>query len=278
MKTGIMIAANGARLSLKDHKKVPLNKYDLLKTAKLCAKEGAQAIHLHIRDDKNKHSLDLNKYKETLHFLKKDLHDDFIVQVTSETLGEYNSSDIRRLIKNLKPECASISIKEIIENDSVKTLKEIKDFFFFSRAENIGIQHILYSYEDLIKFNKLLEQEIICGEKHSILFVLGRYSKNKESNPKDLLVFLNTLEKLKLNSQINWMVCAFGQMEIPSLVMAACLGGHLRIGFENSIVLPSGELASNNSSQVKYLKMCLDNLNIKSIDNITMKEVLGIFK
>lgn len=278
MKTGIMLAANGARLNKSDHNNIPLNKESLAKTALLSFKEGAQAMHIHIRDDNNKHSLDLHQYQETLDFIKKDLTSDFILQVTSETLGIYTSSDIIYLIKNLKPQATSIALREIIKDESLKSKKEVKDFFSFTKKENIGVQHILYSYEDLIKFNKLLEQEIIIGDKHSVLFVLGRYTKNQESSPKDLLVFLETLEKLKLNNHLHWMLCAFGQMEIPSLITAANLGGHLRIGFENSIVLPNGEKAKDNASQIKYLKMCLNNLNIKSVNSTEMREILGIFK
>ncbi len=279
MRTGIMIAPNGARLLHSDHEKLPLKQEQIVKTAISCEKAGAQAIHLHVRDDNFNHVLDLKRYKDTIKSIKKECTKDFIVQATTEAVSKYKPDEMISLIKQLKPEATSVAIKEILpSNDNINELKEAKAFYSFSRSENIGVQHILYSSDDLKKFHKLLEQEIITGEKHSILFVLGRYSKSQIGETKDLIPYLKTLKELNLEDKVNWMLCAFGEHEIPSLVSSSVLGGHCRIGFENSRVLPSGIKANNNESQVDYLKQILDLLNIKKVNTSEIREILGIFK
>jgi len=279
MNSGIMVAPNGARLKYNEHKKIPLVIEQIVKTAKRSEKAGAQAIHLHVRDNNLDHVLDVKRYKETIKAIRKVCKKDFIIQSTTEAVGKYSPQDIYSLIKELKPQASSVAIKELIPSvDNIRELKLAKDFYKFAVDKNIGIQHILYSPEDLKKFHDLLQKGIINGEKHSVLFVLGRYSKGQQSNASDLIPYLQTLKELKLGNIVNWMVCAFGQKEISSLVAASILGGHCRIGFENSRETPYGEKAKNNESQVKFLRKELRSLDIQKVDNIKMREILGIFK
>jgi len=274
-----MVAPNGARLLPSEHDELPLIKDKIAQTAKRCEIAGAQAIHLHVRDDNLKHILDVKRYKETILDIQKECSQDFIIQATTESVGMYKPTEMISLIKELKPQATSVAIKELIPRENnISELKEAKDFYKFSRDENIGVQHILYSSDDLKKFHKLLEQGIITGDKHSILFVLGRYSKNLKSDARELIPFLKTLEALQLKDSVHWMLCAFGQMEIPSLVAASILGGHNRIGFENSREQPNGVKATSNESQVEYLTKQHQSLNIKKLQTKEMREVLGILK
>jgi len=279
MNSGIMVAPNGARLPKEEHEALPLITEDIANTALQCQNSGANAIHLHVRDDKFKHVLDVKRYEETIAAIQSKCSDDFIVQATTEAVGMYEPQEMISLIKQLKPQATSVAIKELLpSNDNKIELENAKAFYKFSREENIGVQHILYSSDDLRRLHKLLEQEVITGEKHSILFVLGRYAKGQRCETSELIPFLETLKNLKLENSVQWMLCAFGEMEIPSLVAASILGGHCRIGFENSRVLPNGTKAKNNASQVKYLKQQLEALNIGSLQSSDMREVLGIYK
>ncbi len=279
MNTGIMVAPNGARLLKNEHDELPLRKAQIVNTALKCENAGAQAIHLHVRDDKCKHILDVKRYQETIKAIKEKCSSDFIVQATTESVGMYKPNEMISLIKELKPQATSVAIKELLPNDDNKEeLKNAKEFYSFSRAENIGVQHILYSSDDLKKFYKLREQEVITGDKHSILFVLGRYAKKHRYELSDLNSYLKKLEELNLEKDVNWMLCAFGINEIPSLLKAATLGGHSRVGFENSRVLPDGSKAKNNESQVQYLKHQLNSININSVKSKQMREILGIYK
>lgn len=279
MKTGIMVAANGARLGKDEHEAFPISTQEISKTALFCEEAGANAIHLHIRDDKAKHLLDVKKYQETINAIKKECSKDFIIQATTEAVGIYKPNEMISLIKELKPQATSVAIKELLPSlDSKDELKKAKDFYKFAREENIGVQHILYSQDELIRFHKLLEQEIICGDKHSVLFVLGRYVKDQNCDSLELIPFLQTLKDLNLENKLTWMLCAFGEKEIPSLVSASVLGGHNRIGFENSRVLPNGDKALNNESQIEYLKQIHQSLNIQNVSSSEMRNILGIYK
>lgn len=66
------------------------------------------------------------------------------------------------------------------------------------------------------------------------------------AKPEDLQVFLDAAQHLSLK----WAICAFGQHELACAQTALRLGGDIRIGFENSILLPDGSLAKDNAQTI----------------------------
>jgi 3-keto-5-aminohexanoate cleavage enzyme len=79
-----------------------------------------------------------------------------------------------------------------------------------------------------------------------VLFVLGSYQHSRDSEPSDLLAFLQP----DLPRFEHWMVCAFGRHEVACVTASALLGGHVRVGFENNLLRPDGALATDNAAQV----------------------------
>lgn len=51
-------------------------------------------------------------------------------------------------------------------------------------------------------------------------------------------------------SDVIWSVCAFGATEAVCMLVAAGLGGHARVGFENNMQLLNGEVAMHNAALI----------------------------
>ena len=81
-----------------------------------------------------------------------------------------------------------------------------------------------------------------------MLFVLGRYSQNQQSQISDLIPFIDTLNQGV--QTYDWAVCAFGRNETACALKAFELGGKCRVGFENSIWNDDGGIAKNNAERV----------------------------
>ena len=62
----IMVATTGARKTKADHPQIPISIADTVAVAKTCFEAGADAIHLHIRDTQECHSIDTGLYQEAL--------------------------------------------------------------------------------------------------------------------------------------------------------------------------------------------------------------------
>ena len=103
--------------------------------------------------------------------------------------------------------------------------------------------------------DRLLNKSEISKEGTWCMFVIGHYS-GKISNPEKINSFV---EKLKVNKiKADWAVCAFDKEEISCLRMAIKLGGKIRVGFENSMLMPDGKIAPNNETKVKEANNLFD--------------------
>ena len=51
-----------------------------------------------------------------------------------------------------------------------------------------------------------------------------------------------------------WSVLAAGRFQMPFVTQAAMMGGHVRVGLEDSIYLEKGVLAKSNADQVKKIR------------------------
>lgn len=240
----IMVAPNGARLTTNDHSALPVTIPQIIETAIECNRSGADGIHAHVRDENQKHILDAGLYKELLEEFKL-LIPDFYVQITTEAVGQYSPREQRQLIYDVVPKAVSISITEMMADDNQAAAR---DLYHWANEAGIQIQHILYSTKDVARFIELTNTNIIPEQTHLLLFVLGRYSENKQSLPKDLDPFLAAIKPIKI--KIDWAVCAFGRRETDCLNYARKRDGKVRIGFENNFQNKDGTIATNNADRI----------------------------
>ena len=133
------------------------------------------------------------------------------------------------------------------------------------------IQHILYSADDLVRFNQLVEREVIPGDRHCVLFVLGRYSKAQRSTPHDLLPFLSCGQE-----RHTWFVCAFGPLETACAAAGAAFGGHARVGFENNLFLPGGERAGSNAELVSATASAVSGIGRRLADAAQARDMMSV--
>ncbi len=241
----LMVAPNGARPTKKDHPAVPLTISEIVETAKACYEAGAEGIHFHMRDKEGQHILDSELCKKALVELQMQVPN-MHLQITTEAVGKYLPDAMRKLAYEVTPPGISIGIREMIPsynptNDDVKLYKNLTD-------AGTKIQHICYGPEDIDLLSNLLSMANISKDGTWCMFVIGHYS-GKVSNPKNISLFLDKLRDHNINA--DWAVCAFAKEELTCLKEAIKLGGKIRVGFENSLLMPDGKIAPNNESKVK---------------------------
>ena len=175
------------------------------------------------------------------------------LQVTTEAVGRYSPEEMRKLAYDVIPPGLSIGIREMIPSRSPSD-QDIKLYKSLTES-GTKIQHICYEPEDINLLSELLDRSNISKDGTWCLFVIGHYS-GIISDPKKIPLFT---EKLKLNNfNADWAVCAFGKEEFACLGLAVKLGGKIRVGFENSILMPDGLIAPNNETKVKAANSLFD--------------------
>lgn len=243
----IMVAPNGARRTKKDHPSLPITPDELAQEAVACMKAGASALHMHVRDDNQGHTLDAQKYLEASAAVRAATSQaggqDIVLQITTEAVGMYQPDEQMACVRAVKPQAVSVALKEIVPDDDTSSAKA---FFQWLQTERIAPQFILYDPHDVERFLSLQGRGVIPFTTPFVLFVLGRYAKDQQSDPQDLDPFLAAMG----HHHLHWAMCAFGRREAECAVYAAKNGGHVRIGFENNLLMPSGETAPSNSALI----------------------------
>ncbi len=239
----LTVAPNGAYKTHQDHPRVPLSAAELGETAKSCLRAGASMIHLHVRDAAGRHLLDATAYREATAAIRKAVGDELVIQITSEAARLYTPDVQMAVIREVRPEAVSVAIRELVPDAASEAVAA--PFFEWLHQEGIMTQFILYSADELGRYQALRQRGVLPPARDFLLFVLGRYSAEQQSDPRDLLPFLQTL-----SNPAPWAVCAFGTRESACLTAATALSGHARTGFENNLHLPDGSLARGNDQLV----------------------------
>ncbi len=242
----IMVAPNGARLSKKDHPKVPMTEDEIVSCAVDCFAAGAGAIHVHIRDESGQHLLDAKAYASVVQKIRA-AAPEMMIQITTEAAGRYEPIQQMQVALDSGASHVSVSIREISKAAS----SELSDFLERCRHQGIVLQWILYDVGDAETLQSILPQSTLRSSQLQLLFVLGKYDQ-VAGRPEDLHPFVEWMTSAQVSP--DWAVCAFGKNEPACLVYAASLGGKCRTGFENSLQLSNGETARSNSEKVRDLR------------------------
>ena len=251
----IMSAPNGARRTHRDHPALPIGPRELGDCAAALLDEGVSVLHLHVRDANGGHTLDAECYRLAIKAIRGRVGRRLIIQVTTESVGLYEPAQQMALVQELRPEAVSLALRELCPDEPA----EARAARFFGGLTKAGTwpQYIVYSAAELVRFDELRRRGVF-GEEHPFcLLVLGRYSESLEGHPDELDEMLAAVDR----RQFPWAVCCFGKHENTAMTMATERGGHVRIGFENNLLLADGSVASDNAALIRqFLDSIADGL------------------
>lgn len=243
----LMVAPTGAHRGKAVHPALPVTLPEIVQTARACVAEGADGLHLHLRDADGRHLLDAGRYREALAELGTAVPG-MAVQITTEAAGRYGAAHQRKVALGSGAELVSAALREMAQDTDDATAT---GFYETCAARGIAVQHILYDADDFDLLTRLLPAPQLRDPGLQLLFVLGRYSRDRNSAPADLLPFLGRMKALGLAP--DWAVCAFGRGETACLAEAHRRGGKLRVGFENALWNADGHIARDNAERVRQV-------------------------
>jgi 3-keto-5-aminohexanoate cleavage enzyme len=245
MATILAVAPNGGRRTKADHPAVPVTTEEIAREAVAWRDAGASLLHLHVRDGEQRHSLDVDLYAQAIAAVRRAVGDELVVQITTESVGLYRPEEQIAAVKALTPEAVSLALRELAPSED--DVAPFTDFLAWLARERIAPQIILYDRNDVDRLVAYAKRGVFDPARVSILYVLGRYVPPTIGRPEELLELRVPEEALFRD----WMLCAFGPREIECVLLAALLGGHIRVGFENNLALPGGARAPSNAAIVE---------------------------
>ena len=265
----IMAAPNGARKTHRDHPNLPVSITETVEEAARCHAAGATVLHAHVRGDNGEHVLDPARYRQLFRAMR-DTVPDMLLQMTTEAVGIYSPAQQAECVYEVRPGLISMAVREMAGPDQDMALAA--EFYRWSRLNRVHVQHIVYDARDLARLMELQRDGLVPGGRLCVLFVLGRYLQDRESEPSDIEPFL----KVKGDAPMDWFVCAFGSREHDCALAAIEAGGHARVGFENNLLRPDGSRADHTADQVAALKAEVEARGGRVADVAETARILGL--
>jgi uncharacterized protein (DUF849 family) len=91
-----------------------------------------------------------------------------------------------------------------------------------------------------------------------VQFVMGVLG-GIDASPETLMHMKATADRL-LGDQYRFSVLSAGRLQIPLATIGAILGGNVRVGLEDSLLIGRGKLAASNAEQVSKMRRVLEEL------------------
>ena len=107
-----------------------------------------------------------------------------------------------------------------------------------------------------------------------VQFVLGVLG-GIDASPEQLLHMKATADRL-LGDNYRFSTLAAGRHQIPLATMGAIMGGNVRVGLEDSLLIGRGKLAANNAEQVKKIRTILEELGYEIATPNEAREILDL--
>ena len=94
-------------------------------------------------------------------------------------------------------------------------------------------------------------------------------------HPEDVMHMRRTADRL-FGGQYQWSVLGAGKNQVAIAAQAAAMGGHVRVGLEDSLWIGKGQLATSNAEQVLKARQILEGLGLEVATPDEAREILQL--
>ena len=243
--TLITVAPTGAETAKADAPALPTSLDELVATAKACEAAGAALIHIHIRDDEARPTLDLARLTDTVAAVREGT--DLVVQLsTGGAVTDPYEARIRVL--DALPDSCSLSCGTV--NFGSDVFLNPWDFMveLYRRTQELEIvpEFELFDVGHVTALNRLLDKEGLPygGHVHAdlVLGIPGGAPGTTES--------VVTMARM-LPPDASWSATGVGRTTVPVALAALSAGGHLRVGMEDTLTFAPGRPVRDNAELVE---------------------------
>ena len=117
-------------------------------------------------------------------------------------------------------------------------------------------------------------REGLVTEPVFVQFVLGVLG-GIDASPENLMHMKATADRL-LGSNYRFSVLCAGRLQIPLATIGAILGGNVRVGLEDSLLIGKGQLATSNAEQVRKIRRIIEELGHEIATPAEAREMLAL--
>ncbi len=243
--TLITVAPTGAETAKNDAPALPVSLGELVSTAKACEAAGAALIHIHIRDEVARPSLDLARLTDTVAAVREGT--DLVVQLSTGG-ATTDPLDARLRVLEALPDSCSLTCGTVNFGSSVflNPWDFIVELYRRSQELEIVPEFELFDLGHVASLNRLLDKEGLPygGHVHADL-VLG-----VPGGAPGTIDSVVTMARM-LPPGASWSATGVGRSTLPVALATLAAGGHLRVGMEDTLTFAPGRPVRDNAELVE---------------------------
>jgi 3-keto-5-aminohexanoate cleavage enzyme len=279
----ITAALSGGATFKANNPNVPYLPEEFANECAKCVKEGVSIVHIHARDPETQFATaDIDIISATVKAIRERCPD-LIVNLSSAITADLTPEQRIAPVIEIKPEMASLNTATM--NDGLadhKTgevffeytfenkLNMIAEFASIMKQHNVKPELEVYDPAGIYNVLVLRKRKNLFVEPLHFQFVYGAFG-GIAFNPTLHLSMIDLLPK-----GATFGVCGVGPNQVSAAIMSALTGGHVRIGLEDNIRVPGGELAQGSWEQAKWVKEIARILDRPIATPEETREILGL--
>jgi 3,5-dioxohexanoate:acetyl-CoA acetone transferase len=264
---------------------LPITPQEIADAAVGAAEAGAAIVHLHARDPVDGHPTQDPKY---FRVFAADIarRSDVVLNFTTGGAATMSIEERLQPALQLKPEVASLNMGSMnfglfpmlqrfsewkfdwektylaTSDDRVfkNTFKDIEHILTACAANRTRFEIECYDIGHLYTARHFLDRAVVKPPLfiQSVFGILGGIG----GHPDDVMHMKRTADRL-FGDQYQWSVLGAGRNQLPIAAMSAAMGGHVRVGLEDSLWLGPGRLAESNAAQVRRVREIIEGLGLE---------------
>jgi len=277
---------------------LPITPTEIAEAAIGAREAGAAIVHLHARDPQTgKPDQSPEAYEPFLGVIKQ--RSDVVINITTGGAPTMDVSERLGPAATFKPEIASLNmgsmnfaifpildkLKQFKHDWEEPYIEGSRDRVFrntFADIENIlttcadnetrfeiecyDIGH-LYTLDHFVR-RGLVKPPFFVQSVFGILGGIGAHSE-------DIMHMRRTADRL-FGEDYRWSVLGAGRHQMPVALQSMLLGGHIRVGLEDSLYAGRGKLAESNAQQVKLARELVEHMGFDVATPDEAREILNL--
>jgi uncharacterized protein (DUF849 family) len=277
---------------------LPITPAQIAESAIGAAKAGAAIVHLHARDPRDgRPTQDPELFRQFLPAIREAC--DVIVNITTGGSQTMTVDERMQPAFQLKPELASLNmgtmnfgLYEMLPRQKTwthewepkylagseagmfkNTLKDIADILRLCGPNGTRFELECYDIGHLYTAAHFVDRGLLTPPLfiQSVFGIRGGIG----THPDDVEYMKKTADRL-FGESYEWSVVGAGRHQMAIARQAARLGGHVRVGLEDSLWIGKGQLATSNAQQVETVRGILSELGLDAATPAEARKMLGL--
>jgi uncharacterized protein (DUF849 family) len=244
-RTLITVAPTGAESAKSEVPALPVTLEELVETAVACQAAGAGLVHVHIRDDDARPTLDLGGLRATVAALREQTT--LVVQLSTGGAVTDPLQDRLRVL-DAQPDSCSLTCGTVNFGDAVfnNPWPFMVELYQRTQATEVVPEFELFDLGHVTALQRLLDTYgAPYGGKIHCDLVMG-VPGGMPGTPAALVAAVAALP-----AGASWSATGIGRTTLPVALAALASGGHLRVGMEDTVSFGKGQPVENNAQLVR---------------------------